>query len=236
VSRLGLDGFDGAEPDFAVGSVKGARYWNLDIGALDLTGMHGGWHRGENTAACIRGHAAPDLDCSCGFWAYWASPNPHGFAIPVLGVIEGYGRTLIGELGFRCSRARILALHLPGAVTVQTRAEDEARRMTAVTLLGQVRFHSDAAMETWRTLTGREYCRPPRPDPDEALARKAEAELALGDRYGVPVYASLALMLSEHPPTADYLPPENRPVVLPGPRLTGAEALAQIRAMADPPE
>lgn len=54
--------------------------------------------------------------CGCGFWAYWAVP---GAGRPgrehVYGVIEGSGAVLIGERGFRCERARIVAL-CPGLV------------------------------------------------------------------------------------------------------------------------
>lgn len=46
--------------------------------------------------------------CDCGFWAYDEHTfKDHG---PVVGVIEGYGRTTIGTRGFRCEKARIVAL------------------------------------------------------------------------------------------------------------------------------
>jgi hypothetical protein len=55
--------------------------------------------------------------CGCGFWAYWdmagLSANrfsTSGRGLPVLGVIEGTGRVLLGEKGFRSQRARITAL------------------------------------------------------------------------------------------------------------------------------
>jgi hypothetical protein len=38
-----------------------------------------------------------------------------GGMLPVLGVIEGSGKTLFGETGFRCAQAQIRALHLPDA-------------------------------------------------------------------------------------------------------------------------
>ncbi len=51
---------------------------------------------------------------NCGFWGYFRLTQ-HNLGIgasylAVDGVIEGWGRTRIGELGFRCSKARILAL------------------------------------------------------------------------------------------------------------------------------
>lgn len=49
-----------------------------------------------------------DSSCSCGFWAY----NDYAFAEhgTVTGIIEGYGKTSIGTRGFRCEKARIVAL------------------------------------------------------------------------------------------------------------------------------
>lgn len=67
----------------------------------------------------VRRHAVPDSGCSCGFWAYW-QPEDHSCSpivssyssidIPVLGVVEGAGRALIGTRGFRAQKARILAV------------------------------------------------------------------------------------------------------------------------------
>jgi hypothetical protein len=55
----------------------------------------------------------PNGECGCGFWAYW-TPEQAGSvyrpARPVLGVIEAYGRTRIGEKGFRAEKARIIAV------------------------------------------------------------------------------------------------------------------------------
>jgi hypothetical protein len=57
------------------------------------------------------------MRCGCGVWAYWKldsgdvnrfSPTSRG--LPVLGIIEGYGRVLLGEKGFRCQKAKIVAL------------------------------------------------------------------------------------------------------------------------------
>lgn len=63
---------------------------------------------------CFDGtHPAPsghsfDPDCQCGFWAY----DEHTFTShgDVTGIIEGYGKTTIGTRGFRCEKARIVAL------------------------------------------------------------------------------------------------------------------------------
>ena len=55
--------------------------------------------------------AGADPACNCGFWAYYSDGTWSG-AAPVRGVIEGYGKTTVGTKGFRCSKARILALTL----------------------------------------------------------------------------------------------------------------------------
>ncbi len=58
------------------------------------------------------------LSHNCGYWGYW-NPSHYnlggssGRTMAVSGVIEGWGRTRVGELGFRSAKARILALHLP---------------------------------------------------------------------------------------------------------------------------
>lgn len=54
---------------------------------------------------------------NCGFWAYWDVAglaanrvSMSGRGLPVLGVISGYGRVLIGDKGFRSEKAEITAL------------------------------------------------------------------------------------------------------------------------------
>lgn len=63
-----------------------------------------------------RGHLG---NCRCGFYAYYDGsndyyrPDYHADKPPgelVAGMIEGYGEVLIGSRGFRCTRARIVAL------------------------------------------------------------------------------------------------------------------------------
>lgn len=50
-------------------------------------------------------------ECGCGFWAYWKlGAHTWNASLPVHGIVEGTGRVLIGEKGFRCQRARIVAL------------------------------------------------------------------------------------------------------------------------------
>ncbi len=60
-------------------------------------------------------HQPPEESCGCGFWAYWdlENNNPSYHGIAVCGIIEGTGRVLIGEKGFRCQYAEVIALHVP---------------------------------------------------------------------------------------------------------------------------
>jgi hypothetical protein len=83
------------------------------------------------------GHGeVPDSKCGCGFWAYWhglvadwdacrpyvvsASRHRINVMVPVGGVVEGSGRTIIGERGFRAEKVRItdLAFNIKGTNAV----------------------------------------------------------------------------------------------------------------------
>lgn len=63
-------------------------------------------------------HPAPWEGCTCGFYAY---TNPEESEVDeyrshgeyVMGLIKGYGQTLIGSRGFRCEKAEIIALRDP---------------------------------------------------------------------------------------------------------------------------
>lgn len=124
------------EPEFEMQPVRGLRQWSLVSPDLRrdphdgvwipgaLTGATGwSWPDGVLEAYCNNGrdHPVPtETDqggaCGCGFWAYWdmlslaANRFGSGTGIPVIGIIDGYGRVLIGEKGFRSQRAKITAL------------------------------------------------------------------------------------------------------------------------------
>lgn len=122
------------EYPFAVGTVRGVRAWRVSYQGL-LRPLHvtaDPWEPGENHAQCMAGlaarlypemrrpgeHETPDENCKCGFYAYHEDrgipPVDIAYAMMersiIAGVIEGYGRTLIGERGFRCEKARIVKL------------------------------------------------------------------------------------------------------------------------------
>lgn len=62
-------------------------------------------------------------DCQHGFYAYYEGSNDYGDVSRVSGqsrvsgVVEGFGRTVLGSRGFRCMKAKIVALTFGPAVT-----------------------------------------------------------------------------------------------------------------------
>lgn len=233
MSRTGMRGFDSA--GMAIGEVYGVRWWTLRQetgpnpvpGRLSnflpiLNGAYGRWEPGDNQAVCSVGgrHSVPDEDCGCGFWAYWLpeAKSPLGTSKQrVLGVIKGWGDdTLIGEKGFRCARARIVALCC--ADMAQRRVMNAPPTFVEGPPPG-VRFsRGPAAMETFRALGGRgtwheDPSAPPRLEDD--LLAQAELEYRLGEAYQCPVYTTFDGMLAMHPTTKDYLPPPPPPPLPP---------------------
>jgi hypothetical protein len=111
-----------------------------DEGPLDLPdeniqpliGAYGGtWLDGVNTAQCTKrgrggfAHEPPEVReaCGCGFWAYfdenlavnsvlgsWNTVSNGTVGICVLGCVEGTGRVIVGEKGFRSQYAKIVGL------------------------------------------------------------------------------------------------------------------------------
>ena len=130
------EGFSEHEPDLAIGSVSGVREFRLTSSPLGrpaarLSGVRGIWHPGENQAACLDARAVvtttttghsyrphtfgeiPHQRCGCGFWAYWSARNANAMPSPdVLAVVEGWGTCRTGTRGFRCSKARLTAIHV----------------------------------------------------------------------------------------------------------------------------
>lgn len=77
------------------------------------------------SASACPGLAHPK--CACGFYAYHDGSR---YSLgEVVGVIDGYGSTTIGTKGFRCEKARIVALVLEGQ-------RERSRRELAYLLLG----------------------------------------------------------------------------------------------------
>lgn len=57
-----------------------------------------------------RSHRTPERDCKCGFWAYWLPKYMPYQSFAVSGIIEGYGKTIIGPLGFRAQFCNLKGL------------------------------------------------------------------------------------------------------------------------------
>lgn len=110
--------FSGKE--FAVGTAKGARSFRVDsLGRL--TGIHFRqvWVPGENVAECKADHphaAGAFPDCKCGFYGYYDGSNDYYVEGYVSAVVEGYGEAVMGDKGFRVTKARILALSIDDSV------------------------------------------------------------------------------------------------------------------------
>lgn len=115
------------------GSVEG-----MYGGQWNKYSMREGWYHAscrDNT--CRR---PPSPGCGCGFWAHWNTqlgfftpqpwikkrrnpPGEYWISIPLCGVIDGSGATIIGDKGFRTERARITDLAVP--LTTSSVIEEE---------------------------------------------------------------------------------------------------------------
>ena len=133
------------EAGFAAGVVRGTRSFGVDPAGM-LRGVVYGqkWEPGENTARCLSpfgpavvaftgtgyasvsyfsdslesGRPPHDLTrCNHGFYGYYDGSNDYHQTGMVSAVIEGYGECVIGTRGFRCTKARIIALHIPDTIT-----------------------------------------------------------------------------------------------------------------------
>lgn len=224
----GEPGFDErAEADWAPGTVRGIRYFSfsqLDSLAHSpvLIGAHGGrWHDGENTAACAYHpeHVPPHVEnCGCGFWAYWtrdaADKAYTGGDSAVIGVVEGYGRTLLGDKGFRSAKARILGLACmfkPPEVKV-----GGSGAPPTLTARQRMLYDSTAGFSSaFHAMGGSHGAQPTVELAARALAQAAEAaemriietEVALGGEYpSARIYTSASILLRVFPPTTDYIP------------------------------
>lgn len=211
---MGL-GFDGG--GLAVGSVFGIRWWNLkapDGIHLRLHGVQAPWQPGENIASCAACRPGrecmhsevPDENCGCGFWAYWTvNAAPLYGQRRVMGVVEGYGRTLIGDKGFRCEKARIVALccQFTEEQIVGTQPHYSQGPPPGVLFKrggDGMKAYLGFGGRPYGVYDGEEY------QYGDDLARQVALEGQLEDVYQVPVYTTAKYMLLKHPPTTDYLP------------------------------
>jgi len=130
---------DKKEIEFSVGSVQGLRWWHLhgemlrgskliwqtqtnptyQAFCLIQTGNFGVYMPTMGMSDISLEHSVPTKECGCGYWAFWkyhpcpiGNPFSRSSSICIVGVIKGFGRTVIGSKGFRAQKARILGLHI----------------------------------------------------------------------------------------------------------------------------
>ncbi len=142
--------FDGREREFAAGVVTGTRSFAVDkLGRLVGVAYPAVWRPGENVAKCLlrtdqfavhlmfgpNGNITPSssrtvdaqrpehsiAECAHGFYGYYEGSNDYYEPGRVMAVVEAYGETIIGTRGFRASKARIVALHIPSDIGVGVR-------------------------------------------------------------------------------------------------------------------
>lgn len=127
-----------SDVSLVAGSVIGVRAWRIDIhGHLWPLSVHAAppWQAGENLARCFKEMDRPQAskcenpdcpicnrtttheefaaECVCGFYGVFEPVTiPVGNNSPFLvsGVIEAYGRVVLGPGGFRAAKAKVLAL------------------------------------------------------------------------------------------------------------------------------
>ena len=223
------------DPQLALGYVTGVRMFDFGGPAPrgrhflgsdqvgELTGNYGGrWADGEVEAVCKNGHMhadqVPSASCGCGFWAYWTADDAARVwrpTRPVMGVVEGYGPTRIGDVGFRSKLARIVALAI--VFDFHTEIADGPTRD------GWTEIVPAAPMDSRKN--------------HELLAM---AEDTLGERYpSARIYSTTAAMLATHPTSTEYLPNTARRERWPGaarpnmPTISTAEAMARMQLIKD---
>jgi hypothetical protein len=119
-----------ADRPFAAGSLMGSRAWIIrDSGVLTGVYHRMPWQPYLNVAECDANpgigagvHELVGIDCECGFYAYHDGSNDywqdrHGWTeYRIAGIIESWGRCVVGSRGFRCENAEIRALITPEGV------------------------------------------------------------------------------------------------------------------------
>jgi hypothetical protein len=179
-------------------------------------------------------HRSPEPNCGCGFWAYfrqdlsmrdvlyqYPSPvitnepyigNVPTVKVPVLGVVEGSGRVIIGEKGFRSQYAQLRAVCLPEeailAIKYWARKSDiqEYAYFTEDDFASNDRFR-DAIRRGDQYLGGQVvggYSLRDASD-SEILTRLSVAEEVLNELYpGVKVCPDRASMMKQFPKDENY--------------------------------
>lgn len=162
-SVTGLRQWTLAAPDFSRSPHDAGQDWPPAL----LTGATGfAWPPGVVEATCNNGYPHPvpaefvdnsvptsaRSRCGCGHWAYWdlvpafSSQFSSSGGLPVLGVIEGYGRVLLGERGFRSQKARIIALAPSFSIQAAVTAK---RAMTEQGEYDEIAYRAQQQADAW---------------------------------------------------------------------------------------
>lgn len=129
---------------FAEGTLRGIRAFSVtSTGGLTGVVHKQAWSAEVNVAQCMkpkvsffvpsngveREHELVSLGCACGMYAYFDGSNDyihdrwHTHNSAIAGVIEGWGKCVVGTRGFRCEKAIIKALVVPMGHTSEHLAE-----------------------------------------------------------------------------------------------------------------
>jgi hypothetical protein len=140
-----VEDYAGFEPQ--IGEIRALRTFRIGPGGI-LYPLFSDtpWADGSNTARCnmppttdepvgARSHAAPEPDCTCGYYAYAAETGAaeHPHARYVLAVVACWGKVIAGTRGIRAQHARIEALWM-GDTVPSGLANTVATRYPATTI------------------------------------------------------------------------------------------------------
>lgn len=130
-----MGAYSGFEP--RVGEIRAIRTFRVGPGGrLYPLFSNAAWPEGIHTAQCAQGertgdiaHAAPDPECTCGFYAYAsaAAAAEHPNSRHVLAIVACWGRIIAGTRGIRAEHARIEALWMSPKVPPDLTAQVMSR-------------------------------------------------------------------------------------------------------------
>lgn len=207
--------------------LRGYRSWVPDWAADNtpiLRPVHRGrnnpWTPGVNQAQCFAGEnpdlvtggtcgaPVPNEHCDCGFYGFFdpTGPNKSNLDLDIVtpcvvaGVIQGTGRVVLAERGFRAEKAELVALSPP-------RRADPAVRCLAnrTNHLWQYEYARHQISHVGRCPCV--WCRQAREDP---LSPPLEQ---LAERYGVPWFDTFTDMTKTFPPTHQDGPDTTLPCI-----------------------
>lgn len=113
-----------------VGEMPGWKVAEMTGQAPQLTGLTGATYHPVDTMECLAelGHESPQLDCTCGFHAFWDVAQAHrawrAHRNTALLLVEGYGTVIEHEDGWRAQRQEVLQVVLPPRCSWCRRAAD----------------------------------------------------------------------------------------------------------------